>query len=237
MSQVAVIQQGPVLAMSSREIAALVESRHDNVKRTIERLGEKGVIRFTPSEETSHAGAGARPVSVYLVDKRDSFVVVAQLSPEFTARLVDRWQELESQLAHGVPAVPTNLADALRLAADQVEQNQALQLVISEQAPKVQALERLSGAAGTMCITDAAKHLKVSPSRLFDWLQQNRWIYRRSGSARWIGYQPRIQDGWIMHKVTVLVRDDQGDERAASQVRITAKGLSVLARKIEEGKL
>lgn len=42
MSQVAVIQQGPVLAMSSREIAALVESRHDNVKRTIERLGEKG---------------------------------------------------------------------------------------------------------------------------------------------------------------------------------------------------
>ncbi|KRU67646.1 DNA-binding protein, partial [Pseudomonas aeruginosa] len=163
MSQVAVIQQGPVLAMSSREIAALVESRHDNVKRTIERLGEKGVIRFTPSEETSHAGAGARPVSVYLVDKRDSFVVVAQLSPEFTARLVDRWQELESQLAHGVPAVPTNLADALRLAADQVEKNQALQLVISEQAPKVQALERLSGAAGTMCITDAAKHLKINP--------------------------------------------------------------------------
>lgn len=81
MSQVAVIQQGPVLAMSSREIAALVESRHDNVKRTIERLGEKGVIRFTPSEETSHAGAGARPVSVYLVDKRDSFVVVAQAQP------------------------------------------------------------------------------------------------------------------------------------------------------------
>ena len=31
-----------------------------------------------------------------------------------------------------------------------------------------------------------------------------------------------------MHKVTVLGRDDQGDERAASQVRITAKGLSVL---------
>ncbi|WP_194965697.1 phage antirepressor KilAC domain-containing protein, partial [Pseudomonas aeruginosa] len=106
-----------------------------------------------------------------------------------------------------------------------------------EQAPKVQALERLSGAAGTMCITDAAKHLKINPARLFDWLQQNRWIYRRSGSARWIGYQPRIQDGWIMHKVTVLGRDDQGDERAASQVRITAKGLSVLARKIEEGKL
>jgi hypothetical protein len=29
--------------------------------------------------------------------KRDSIVVVAQLSPEFTARLVDRWQELEGE--------------------------------------------------------------------------------------------------------------------------------------------
>jgi hypothetical protein len=28
-----------------------------------------------------------------------SFVVVAQLSPEFTAQLVDRWQELEKQVA------------------------------------------------------------------------------------------------------------------------------------------
>ena len=31
--------------------------------------------------------------------KRDSIVVVAQLSPEFTARLVDRWQQLEQQAA------------------------------------------------------------------------------------------------------------------------------------------
>lgn len=29
--------------------------------------------------------------------KRDSIIVVAQLSPEFTARLVDRWKELEEE--------------------------------------------------------------------------------------------------------------------------------------------
>jgi len=81
--------------MSSREIADVVESRHDNVKRTMETLLEKGLIAFTQTEEKTLG----RPGVVYHVNKRDSYVVVAQLSPEFTARLVDRWQELEEQVA------------------------------------------------------------------------------------------------------------------------------------------
>ncbi len=38
--------------------------------------------------------------------KRDSFVVVAQLSPEFTGALVDRWQELEQQVSASSPVTP-----------------------------------------------------------------------------------------------------------------------------------
>lgn len=83
------------LTMSSREIAQVVESRHDNVKRTMETLFGKGLIAFTQTEEKT----AGRPGTVYRVCKRDSYVVVAQLSPEFTARLVDRWQELEAQHA------------------------------------------------------------------------------------------------------------------------------------------
>lgn len=33
-------------AMSSREIADLLDTRHDSVKRTIERLAEKDVVRL-----------------------------------------------------------------------------------------------------------------------------------------------------------------------------------------------
>lgn len=234
MSQVAVIQQGPVLTMSSREIAELTGKKHKNVLRDIremlEALRKDGSDLSHVREDLDSRGYTEN----FHLDRDLTETLISGYSVPLRYRVIRRLHELESSQ---VPSIPTSLPEALRLAADQAEQNQALRLVINEQAPKVQALERLSSAAGTMCITDAAKHLKVSPSRLFDWLQQNRWIYRRSGSARWIGYQPRIQDGWIMHKVTVLGRDDQGDERAASQVRITAKGLSVLARKIEEGKL
>lgn len=87
------------LTMTSREIAELVESRHDNVKRSMETLRDKEIISFTHSEETSHDGPGARAVVVYHVSKRDSYIIVAQLCPEFTARLVDRWQELEQGAA------------------------------------------------------------------------------------------------------------------------------------------
>lgn len=44
----------PSLTMSSKQIAAVVEKRHDNVKRTIENLANQGVISFTQIEETSH---------------------------------------------------------------------------------------------------------------------------------------------------------------------------------------
>ena len=38
-------------------------------------------------------------VSIYQFDKRSSLIVVAQLLPQFTARIVDRWQELKAQVA------------------------------------------------------------------------------------------------------------------------------------------
>lgn len=88
--------------MSSLEIAGLVDSRHDNVKRTIETLANKGVIEFPQIEEIKTA---TKPTQVFKFSgekgKRDSIVVVAQLCPEFTAHLVDRWHELENAMKLG----------------------------------------------------------------------------------------------------------------------------------------
>lgn len=90
--------------MTSSEIAELVGSRHDNVKVTIERLAKKGVIRLPAMqdfEKINNLGLKTN-VGVYIFEgeqgKRDSIIVVAQLCPEFTARLVDRWMELEEQI-------------------------------------------------------------------------------------------------------------------------------------------
>ena len=44
-------------------------------------------------QEFSHSG---NTYTEYLLNKRDSIILVAQNCPEFTAAIVDRWQELES---------------------------------------------------------------------------------------------------------------------------------------------
>ena len=98
---IAKFQGGDAVTMSSQEIAELVGKRHDNVKRTIETLIERKTIQLPQIEEVkNHLG---QTVEQYLFSgekgKRDSFVVVAQLSPEFTGALVDRWQKLEEQQA------------------------------------------------------------------------------------------------------------------------------------------
>lgn len=103
--------------MTSIEIAELVGSRHDSVKRTIERLAERGTIRFPPmvdAENINNLGFSVKATR-YVFEghqgKRDSIIVVAQLSPEFTARLVDRWQELEEKQ---VTTTAANLSDSVQ---------------------------------------------------------------------------------------------------------------------------
>ena len=109
---IAKFQGGDAVTMSSQEIADLVGKRHDNVKRTIESLAAGRVIELPQIEEIPTA---TKPVSVYVFSgakgKRDSLVVVAQLSPEFTGELVDRWQKLEQQVQ--APALPGDYISAL----------------------------------------------------------------------------------------------------------------------------
>ncbi|HFD6683172.1 TPA: Rha family transcriptional regulator [Providencia alcalifaciens] len=87
-------------SMTSKEIAELVGSREDSVKRTIERLAEKNIISEPPTVDGIKAANGTTPKHYVFTGekgKRDSIIVVAQLMPEFTARLVDRWKELENE--------------------------------------------------------------------------------------------------------------------------------------------
>ena len=83
------------LTMTSREIAELVEARHNDVVATIERLFSKGLLRS--SRKTRREDTGGRPIEVYDLIERDTHLVVSGYSDEHRARVIDRWQELEGQ--------------------------------------------------------------------------------------------------------------------------------------------
>ena len=112
-------------SMTSVEIAELVGSRPDSVKRPIETLAKKGIIQFpqTVEIENKQSLGPRRFSSAYVFEgergKRDSIIVVAQLCPEFTARLVDRWRELEEQIRKPMSEIEMVAAMALEAVRQQ----------------------------------------------------------------------------------------------------------------------
>ena len=206
-----------VLTMSSREIADLVESRHDSVKRTIERLQDKGLIQLTPMVEVkNHLG---QVVTEYQLIKRDTYVVVAQLSPEFTARLVDRWQELENQQ---MPQIPQTLSEALRLAADQAEQIERQNLLLEQQRPKVEFVQRYVEAGTTKSLRETAKILKMPERTMIDCLVGDGLLFRQSGNL--LPYQKYHVKGLFDVKTGTT---EYGHNY--TQTRVTSKGIEYIA--------
>lgn len=218
--------------MSSREIAELLGKQHSNIKISAERLASAGVIGTLAAQEFTHNG---NQYTEYLLNKRDSLILVAQNCPEFTARIVDRWQELEAQATQ--PLNPANFSRlqlielAMQAEQERIESEQkraALEVKVEAMAPQVEALERIALSDGSLCITDAAKTLQVGPRELHRLLHEWEWIYRRPMGATWLAHQDRIRSGHMEHKTTTGEKGD-GSEWTNTQARITPKGLTRLA--------
>ena len=203
-----ILQNQSVITMSSLDIAKVVNSRHDKVKQSIERLASdnkhrKAIIQLPPMGEVINDQG--QSVSVYHVNKRDSYVIVAQLSPEFTAALVDRWQELEAKQQAPQFNIPQTLPEALRLAADLADQ-----LAIA--APKVAVYELLADRKGDVSTTIVAKELGTTAIKL------NRFL--RDSGVKWLNADlPKAgYESWF----NVVTMDVNGDTR--HQCLITPAG-------------
>ena len=219
--------------MSSREIAELVGSRHDKVKQSIARLAERGVIVQPPlgdEPETDTMGR-TRMTKVYTFSgergKRDSIVVVAQLCPEFTARLVDRWQELE-RCAIAQPAQLSRMdLIQLALAAEheaqaEREQRLALEAKVEADAPMVAFAESVVAAPDAISLGEAAKIFGTGRNRLSSKLKQIKWL-TRFGEP----YQDKINQGLPDVKIGQWTHPEKGLQRSVTAL-VTGKGLAKL---------
>lgn len=215
--------QSQKLTMSSREIAELTNKRHDNVMRTIETLHERGAIKLPHFEEVPNEGPGPLLLKQYQIGKRDSYVVVAQLSPEFTARLVDRWQELEAQASAPQFNIPTTLSGALRLAAEQAETIEAQQLQIEQQKPSVEFVENYVQAEGLMGFRQVAKLLGANERKFRQMLLDESVMYYLSGVLT-----PMAQH--IKAARFEVKTGEAGNGHAFTAAKFTPKGVEYVSR-------
>lgn len=161
-----------VLTMSSREIAQLTNKQHSKVVRVIEDLIQKGVAKSATPLVYKNTQNG-QMYNEFNLDKRDSLVLVARLSPEFTAAIVDRWQELEEQqtpkmltqeeqllaLAQGVIKLTAERDQALATKA-QINDKRTATLMnkASQDSKRIKALENQ--------LQDQGKYLSVVAAKL-----------------------------------------------------------------------
>ena len=217
-------------SINSLEIANLVEKRHDNVKRTVESLVKQGVIARPQFEEVENKNSlsNNKVAGAYVFSgeqgKRDSIIVVAQLSPEFTARLVDRWYELEKQ--QNVGALPdfSNPAEAARAWAEQYEANILTSQQLAIAAPKAEFVDKYVDGTGSKGFRQVAKLLNIKEPEFRFFLQEEQIMYRLGGE--WMPYANHIEAGRFE------VKTGQADNgHAFNTAKFTPKGIEWIAGK------
>ena len=191
--------------------------------------------------ETSHSfecdlpDSYGRPRRGYRFPKREACLMAMSYSYELQARVFDRMTELEAQAqAMARFHIPQSYAEAMRLAADEMEKREAAETQLAIAAPKAEICDRIADAEGSVAIREAANTLRVPERKFVLWLQQNDWVYRRAGHKSLLGYADKVKAGYLYLKQTPIRDVHTGEERLSEQVRITPLGLTVLAKKTGE---
>lgn len=210
--------------MSSLLIAEITGKDHSHVMRDIRNVLEEAGI-----DESKFGGiyldAYKREKPCYLLPRRECDLVISGYSVKYRLAIIDRWHALEGQQTL---RIPTHI-EALRIAADALEQVEEQKQLLAIAAPKVDAYDRLEDADGSMTITDSAKVLQIKPSDLFNYLKAATWIYKRPMCSAYVAYQKRLDQGWLTEK-TRQVEQGDGTFRISAQVRITPTGITKLAK-------
>ena len=165
-------------SMTSLEISEMLGNRHDKTKQSIERLAEQGVIELPPLGDVQNKGGNNRKYTTSLYTftgdkgKRDCLVVVAQLSPAFTANIVDRWIYLETRYQNEVKRIEarkdsTDLFRAMSSSVKQIRESDGKEVKAYHYTNEANLINRIIFDAPAKKIRDDRGISKDDPVRDF----------------------------------------------------------------------
>jgi len=185
--------------MSSREIAELTGKLHKDVLEAIRNMESAWVKvngRKFPLVEYTDAKGESRPM--YELSKTECLYVATKFNDEARAKLVLRWESLESQnqLDFSNPDTVLMLAQSWK---EEQQKRIAAEQLAEEQKPSVTFTNAVVGSKSSCLIGELAKIITqngypIGQNRLFEWMRENGYL-GKNGERRNIPNQEYIEQG------------------------------------------
>jgi phage antirepressor YoqD-like protein len=210
--------------MSSKEVAALTDKRHDHVIRDIRAMLEQIQSPDLGSEQYQVVTLPNGMTGEILLDHDLTMLLITGYSVALRMKVIKRWKELEQQVAQPQFAIPTTLSGALMLAAKQAEQIEQQQALLEQQKPAVEFVERYVEAHSSKSIREVAKVLGEPERAFIAWLIDTDVLFRQSGNL--------LPHANYQHKGYFDVKTSQKNGHAFTQTRFTPEGIAWIAKRV-----
>lgn len=236
--------------ITSIEIAELAGREHKSVMRSIREMEEGWVktcgCKFAlTSREVQQPNGGTREVPCYELTKRECLYIATKFNDEARAKLILRWEELETKERTGGFVVPQSFSQALMLAARQQEEIERQKAALAQQGeeivklsnevmtmkPKATYYDLILNNPSTVTITQIAQDYGMSAKKFNQILCDFR--IQHKVNKQWILYADNINKGYVQSKPTNIPLAN-GTEKVVYNTEWTQKGRIFLYEKLKQ---
>lgn len=173
-----------------------------------------------------------RTLPCYRFPKREACLMAMSYSYELQAQVFDRMTAMEEALKAQKP-VELSRMDLIQLALAAEQENIALKQHVAVLEPKAKGLDRIADCTNVLGIRESAKILKIGQNQLVQYLLDHKVVYRdQYGKIQ--AYQKSI-DQKLIHVVTSAPRLFESGEKVFTQVKLTQKLITRIAKWLEQG--
>lgn len=249
MSDSLITLSGDIPTTTSLIVAEGTCNEHASVLRLIRDnlsdFEEFGRVGFEIRPFVTAGGPQRRQIAVLNEQQATLLLTYLRNTPtirDFKKRLVRAFYELKQQ-RDAMPAIPRSYAEALRAHADAVERAERAEHQVEELIDPAAAWLGLEEADGDYEVADAAKILSRDPRiiigeiRLFQFMAEQRWVFRNERTDRWVAYQSQVDCGRLAEKPGGTYKHPKTKRTVKGDptVRVTAKGLAELYKRLTVG--
>ncbi|AWY06883.1 MAG: regulatory protein [Caudoviricetes sp.] len=221
MNELKVFNFNQVDVVDSREVAKLVEKRHNDLLRDIrgyieimEKSGERKIAHSDFFIKSSYKSEQNKEMPCYLLTKKGCDMVANKMTGEkgvlFTAAYVTAFEKMREKMAF---EVPKDYPSALRALADAEEkrlalvaENESQRQAIADFQPIKQYVDTILSSTRTMTTTQIAADYDMTARQLNQILHDEGIQHKVNG--QWILYKKHMGKGYTKSKTISITRSD-----------------------------